>query len=86
MSALAMTKSIHSSPLKSPVMTSRALFGIISVELFPFDGWGGFLVNFYLDNRVLELGLKVQLYNTIQAVLEGELLHSTLREDGRLEG
>ena len=62
---------------------SASLFGIVSVELFPFDRWGGFLVNFYLDNRVFELGLKVQLYNTIQAVLEGEILHSTLREDDR---
>lgn len=62
---------------------TASLFGIVSVELFPFDRWGGFLVNFYLDNRVFELGLKVQLYNTIQLVLEGELLHSTLREDDR---
>ena len=62
---------------------SASLFGILSVELFPFDRWGGFLVNFYLDNRVFELGGKVQLFNAIQAVVEGEIIHSTLREDDR---
>ncbi len=66
---------------------TASLFGIYTVELFPFRDWGGFLVNFYLDNRVAVLGLKVQLYQSIQAVAEAEHLHSTLREDdthGRL--
>ena len=58
-----------------------SLFVISSFELFPFDRWGGFLFNVYLDNRFLTPGLKVQLYESIQAVAELEHLHSTLRED-----
>ena len=58
-----------------------SLFAISTFELFPFDQWGGFLVNAYVDNRFVSLGLKVQLYQSIQFVAEAEHLHSTLRED-----
>jgi hypothetical protein len=58
-----------------------SLFAVTTFELFPFDQWGGFLINAYLDNRFVTLGLKVQLYQSIQFVGEVEHLHSTLRED-----
>lgn len=58
-----------------------SLFVISTVELFPFDNWGGFLANFYLDNRWATLGLKVQLYQSIQAVGEFSRLHSTERDE-----
>lgn len=60
-----------------------SLLVVSSIELFPFGGWGGFLLNFYLDNRVFVLGLKTQLYTAIQLVAEGEMLHSTTRDDDR---
>lgn len=60
---------------------TASLFAITSIELFPFEQWGGFLVNFYLDNRFFTLGLKVQIYQSIQFVGEIEHLHSTLREE-----
>jgi hypothetical protein len=66
---------------------TASLFLVSTFELFPFDQWGGFLVNFYLDNRFVTLGLKVQLYQSIQFVAEADHLHSTLREEknhGRL--
>jgi hypothetical protein len=58
-----------------------SLFLISTFELFPFDQWGGFLLNFYLDNRFVSLGTKIQLYQSIQFVAEAEHLHSTLRKD-----
>lgn len=58
-----------------------SLFIVSTFELFPFDNWGGFLLNLYLDNRFINLGLKVQLYQSIQLVAEGERLHTTERTD-----
>lgn len=52
-----------------------SLFTIMSIELFPLDSWGGFLINMYLDNRVFSSGIKVQLYPSIQYVLEGTRYH-----------
>ena len=62
---------------------TASLLVIASMELFPFTDWGGFLFNFYLDNRSFVVGLKVQIYQSIQFVAEGELLHDTLREDDK---
>lgn len=62
---------------------TASLFLISTFELFPFQDWGGFLVNLYLDNRFVTLGTKIQLYQSIQLVAEGEYLHDTLREDDR---
>ena len=45
-----------------------SFLGVITTELFPFRDWGGFLVNFYLDNRVGVLGLKGQVFPLIQGV------------------
>lgn len=56
-----------------------SLFLISTFELYPFQNWGGILANFYLDNRWVTLGLKVQLYQSIQAVGEFSRLHSTER-------
>ncbi|HKI98751.1 MAG TPA: hypothetical protein VKB51_09785 [bacterium] len=58
-----------------------SLFVVSTFEIFPFQNWGGFLFNVYLDNRFLTLGTKVQLYQSIQFVGEVEHLHSTLRKD-----
>lgn len=58
-----------------------SLLIVSSIELFPFDNWGGFLANLYLDNRFVSLGLKVQLYQSIQLVAEGERLHTTGRTE-----
>lgn len=58
-----------------------SLFVILTMELFPLQDWGGFLLNFYLDNRYFNTGLKVQLYPSIQFVAEGDYLHNTWRED-----
>lgn len=58
-----------------------SLFIVSTFELFPFDRWGGFLLNFYLDNRFVSMGTKVQIYQSIQFVGEVERLHSTERKD-----
>jgi len=58
-----------------------SLFVISSFELFPFQRGGGMLVNLYLDNRFLTLGLKLQVYEGIQFVGEWEHLVSTERTD-----
>lgn len=58
-----------------------SLFAISTFEIFPFERWGGLLVNLYLDNRFFTLGGKFQLYQSIQLVGEVEHLHSTERED-----
>ncbi len=60
---------------------TASLFAISSFELFPFARWGGTLLNLYLDNRFVTLGLKTQLYQGIQFVGEWEHLHSTERTD-----
>jgi hypothetical protein len=54
-----------------------SFFGIFTVELFPFQDWGGFLLNVYLDNRILSTGLKVQIIDQLQFVAESAYLHST---------
>jgi hypothetical protein len=54
-----------------------SLLGIATAELFPFQQWGGILVNAYLDNRVLNGGLKVQIYRFIKAVGELDYFHSS---------
>ena len=58
-----------------------SLLGIVTTELFPFQQWGGFLINGYLDNRVLDLGAKVQLYRFIKAVAEVDWYHSSDIDD-----
>ena len=55
-----------------------SFFAIGSIELFPFDSWGGFLFNLYLDNRYTSGGLKAQLYPAIQVVAETYKLHESL--------
>jgi hypothetical protein len=60
---------------------TASLFVISTFEVFPFQSWGGFLINVYLDNRFITLGTKIQIYQSIQFVGEVEHLHSTLRED-----
>jgi hypothetical protein len=54
-----------------------SLLGVVTTELFPFQEWGGFLINGYVDNRVLDLGLKVQVYQFIKAVAEVDWWHSS---------
>lgn len=53
-----------------------SLLGIVTSELFPLSGWGGFLVNLYLDNRVGVLGLKTQVFPRVKAVGELDYFHS----------
>ena len=52
-----------------------SLLGIVTTELYPIDAWGAFLVNFYLDNRFADLGLKVQLYQSIKLIAESDYHH-----------
>jgi len=54
-----------------------SLLGIVTTELFPFQNWGGFLVNGYLDNRVLDIGVKGQLYHFIKGVVEVDWFHTS---------
>lgn len=49
-----------------------SLLGIVTTELYPFDAWGAFLVNFYLDNRYASLGLKVQIFQSVKIVTEND--------------
>jgi hypothetical protein len=58
-----------------------SLLGVVTTELFPFQQWGGILLNGYLDNRVLDLGAKVQLYHFIKAVAEVDWYHSSNIDD-----
>jgi len=58
-----------------------SLLGIVTTELFPLREWGGVLLNGYLDNRVLDLGAKVQLYHFIKAVAEVDWYHTSDIED-----
>lgn len=60
---------------------TASLFAVSTFEIFPFQNWGGFLFNVYLDNRFLTLGTKIQLYQSIQFVGEAEHLISTKRSD-----
>ena len=60
---------------------TASLFVISTFELFPFRQWGGFLINAYLDNRFVTLGLKAQIYQSVQAVAEVDHLHSTHTPD-----
>jgi hypothetical protein len=47
-----------------------SLLGVITSELYPVENWSPILVNFYVDNRFADAGLKVQLYQGIKAVTE----------------
>lgn len=60
-----------------------SLLAVITSELFPFQEWGGFLVNGYLDNRVANVGLKVQIYRFIKAVAELDYFHSSPNIDDK---
>lgn len=60
---------------------TASLFIIETIELYPFDSWGGFLFNFYLDNRHFNFGLKGQIYQSIQGVAEVDVRHSTTNPD-----
>jgi hypothetical protein len=54
-----------------------SFMGIFTVELFPFDDWGGILLNAYLDNIFFTAGLKVQLLEQVKFIAELRYLHST---------
>ena len=58
-----------------------SFLGVVTTELFPFDNWGGFQINIYLDNRVAALGLKGQIYHFIQGLVEIDFFHALERED-----
>ncbi|MDH5752543.1 MAG: hypothetical protein OEZ59_09015 [Deltaproteobacteria bacterium] len=58
-----------------------SLFGVVTIELFPLEQWGGFLFNLYLDNRYFSGGVKIQAYPTIQIIGEMDYLHDTWQED-----
>jgi hypothetical protein len=60
-----------------------SLLGIVTAELLPFPRWGPWLVNFYLDNRFADAGLKVQLHPAIQFVAEVDYHHAN-PDDQRL--
>ena len=60
---------------------TTSLFAISTFEVFPFETWGGVLINVYLDNRFGVLGMKLQIYQSVQVVAEAERLHSTEREE-----
>ncbi|MBI4083587.1 MAG: hypothetical protein HY423_13360 [Candidatus Lambdaproteobacteria bacterium] len=62
-----------------------SLLAVVTTELLPFKNWSGILVNFYLDNRFADLGVKFQVYPSIRAVGELDYLHST-SADERLAG
>ena len=64
-----------------------SLLAVVTTELFPFREWGGFLVNAYLDNRVLNGGLKVQIYRFIKAVGEVDYFHSSpdMKDEDRVQ-
>lgn len=53
-----------------------SLFGVLTTEVFPFQTWGGVLLNFYLDNRVFSTGAKFQVYQFIKIVDESTWYHS----------
>lgn len=58
-----------------------SFLGVFTVELFPFDDWGGILLNTYLDNLIFSVGLKVQLLEQVKFITEVRYLHSTDIED-----
>lgn len=57
-----------------------SLLGILTTELYPIDAWGAFLLNFYVDNRFADLGLKVQLYDAIKFVAETDYHHGDVND------
>lgn len=58
-----------------------SLLGILTTELYPIESWGAFLLNFYLDNRYADLGLKVQVYQSIKLVTETDYHHGDINDD-----
>jgi hypothetical protein len=60
-----------------------SLLGVVTTELFPFEAWGAFLVNFYLDNRFADLGLKTQIYQSIKLVAEADFHHGDVNDAPR---
>jgi hypothetical protein len=68
-----------------PVFDNRpySLLGILTTELYPFDAWGAFLFNFYVDNRFADLGLKVPLYESIKFVAETDYHHGDVNNAPR---
>jgi len=57
-----------------------SLLGVVTTELYPFDSWGAFLLNFYLDNRFADVGLKVQIYDTIKFLAETDYHHGDVND------
>lgn len=57
-----------------------SLLGVLTTELYPFDQWGAFLLNFYVDNRFADLGLKVQLYQGIMFLTEVDYHHGDVND------
>jgi len=55
-----------------------SLLGVFTTELFPFEQWGAFLLNVYLDNRFADAGLKVQVYEGIRFVTEADYHHGDI--------
>jgi len=60
-----------------------SLLGVLTSELYPFDEWGAFLVNVYLDNRFADAGLKVQLYQNIKFVTELDYHHGDVNDNSK---
>jgi hypothetical protein len=60
-----------------------SLLGVVTTELYPFDEWGAFLLNFYVDNRFADAGLKVQLYEGIKFVTELDYHHGDVNDLGQ---
>lgn len=60
-----------------------SLLGVMTTELFPFEEWGAFLVNLYLDNRFFDAGLKVQLYQGIKFVSEVDYHHGDVNDQSQ---
>jgi hypothetical protein len=60
-----------------------SLLGVLTTEIFPFDQWGAFLLNVYVDNRFANAGLKVQLYEGIKFVAETDYHHGNVAAEPR---
>jgi len=58
-----------------------SLLGVFTTELFPFEQWGAFLLNVYLDNRFADAGVKVQLYEGIRFVSETDYHIVDVKDD-----
>lgn len=60
-----------------------SLFGVVTVQMLPFDNAGPLVLNFYLDNIFLDFGLKIGLADFISIVAEADYLHSQTNLEDR---